>query len=365
MLQDEALPGIPFRLNPKPEGSQRLAKDGQTPILMVDVATSPIMPFDDDPNLGPSRTASPAPSTARSVTFLTEPEVTSRSVKTADFAQTKTVSLVVKKTSQGTNMRSLATTVSLSERPRRKSPPKRVRECSKISLYPRGNGPTAESAPEPPPSESHVMERLPRLSDTARSNQTLLNSSRKSASMSDLTDVGSIFSWHDKEFEARTARSIDMNSDNVGPTSYFQRNKSKSLLDLLKPSSKGGGEDGKPSDLSAYHKRQRIAQLAFRRESTLRRSSTLSSSDADKEWLDMVNTQVIDKADYNKYASRRKPTTPSEKKRSNSYCPKSGTDFRLSHPANGKVYPVFFNDGSPMRKFGRALYKRRLSKSKE
>ena len=263
--------------------------------------------------------------------------------------------------------------------------------------------------PGPLGSESYAMERLPRLPpDTARSRQTLLtNSPRKSASVSDLTDVGSIFSWHDMEFEVRTSRSFDMDSDNVGPTSFFQsRNKSKSLLDLLKLSRKGGrgggggggggGEGGggagggggrgggeeddsrklAAADFSAaYHRRQRIAQLAFRREnSRLQRqpSGTLASSEADKEWLEMVNTQVIDKADYDKFASSRKPVTPaagSSKKHaaySGPFRPKSGTDFRLSQPAKGKVYPVFFNDGSPVRKFGRALpLKRKLFKSKQ
>ena len=462
LLQGEALPGIPFRLNPNPEVPQRSARDSH--VLMVDAATSPMMPFDEDSNsnLGPSEAALSAPSTARSVTFLTdqdqdqdqEQEVTTTTklsssllgdkttanasananASAAELGKAKTVSILVKKASQGTSMRSLTMAVSFSERPPRKSIPRRVRECSKIGLLSSGGSAgttttttgtntattataTAESArelqhqhhhhhrhqqqqmqlPGPLSSESYAIERLPRLPpDTARSRQTLLTSSpRKSASVSDLTDVGSIFSWHDMEFEVRTSRSIDLDSDNVGPTSFFQsRNKSKSLLDLLKLSRKGGrggGEGGRAgvgggeeddsrklaaADFSAaYHRRQRIAQLAFRRENSRlqrRPSGTLASSEADKEWLEMVNTQVIDKADYDKFASSRKPVTPaagSSKKHaaySGPFRPKSGTDFRLSQPAKGKVYPVFFNDGSPVRKFGRALPpKRKLFKSKQ
>nr|KAG5697120.1 hypothetical protein BaRGS_015255 [Batillaria attramentaria] len=153
-----------------------------------------------------------------------------------------------------------------------------------------------------------------------------------------------MFSWRDKDFEVKSSRSFDLTSENIGHTSYLQRNKTKSLGDLLKPAKE---DNDKVSDLAAYHKRQRIAQLAFRRENTVRRNSTLSGIDADKEWLDMRNTQLVDKTEYEKFASRRKPSSSAGKKSKKTYSPRSSTEFSLTHPVGGKVYPVFYNDGSP------------------
>ncbi|KAK7483708.1 hypothetical protein BaRGS_00025029, partial [Batillaria attramentaria] len=333
--QEEVLPEIPFRLHPRPEHAQSSVIDIHPQVSTMDVATSPMTPFEEESNPPPTRASSPIPPPTRSVTFMTDREVTSLSMTT-----TRDVSGVTSKArkNRGTSMgvfsrengdlRSKRETIN------------QFRERSKErSSSATGTGNSDQTG--------HMTERLPRLPLTGR-DETF--SMKKSSSVTDLTDVGSMFSWRDKDFEVKSSRSFDLTSENIGHTSYLQRNKTKSLGDLLKPAKE---DNDKVSDLAAYHKRQRIAQLAFRRENTVRRNSTLSGIDADKEWLDMRNTQLVDKTEYEKFASRRKPSSSAGKKSKKTYSPRSSTEFSLTHPVGGKVYPVFYNDGSPVRKFGR------------
>ncbi|KAL8591575.1 hypothetical protein ACOMHN_055542 [Nucella lapillus] len=162
-----------------------------------------------------------------------------------------------------------------------------------------------------------------------------------------------------------------MGSDNIGPTSFFQMKKSKSLLDLLKPSRKNDPECKAP-ELNAFYQKHRLTHLSLRKRSSLGLSSSSSTAqnyeEVEKSWKDIANTQVIDDADYEKFASRRKPVTPSEKKKHPRVTsPTRGSSRESKHPptVNGKLYPMFVNVASQAKKFERALHhSRKLLKSK-
>lgn len=159
-------------------------------------------------------------------------------------------------------------------------------------------------------------------------------------------------------------RYLENTSENFGPTSYFQNTKIKFLGDLLMPPDKG--EDSKPTEMSDHHNRQRITQQFVRRENIIRSKGTLFSEEDEKAWLEMVNMQVINHSDYDRFASKRRPSilegveVPCPESR-----PRNGADFQLTHPMNGKAYPIFFKDGKPMRKFGHAASMHKHSKLRE
>ncbi|KAL8591576.1 hypothetical protein ACOMHN_055543 [Nucella lapillus] len=87
MFQNEILPDIPYRLNPRPEsssGSSSAVADTKPipTITVVDMATSPLFPYDEDLNLGPSGTASPDSSCVfGQATFLTDRDLNLNVIK--------------------------------------------------------------------------------------------------------------------------------------------------------------------------------------------------------------------------------------------------------------------------------------------
>ncbi|XP_076452209.1 uncharacterized protein LOC143287856 [Babylonia areolata] len=408
--QTEILPDIPFRLNPKPESPPVPPVADTKPVttITVDMATSPIFPYDEDLNLSPVGTASPDLSCTLGCTFLTDREmtmsvkdladevasfnikdpssdaiVTSRQPRNVtaeeamsqdikqivkDIPEVKVIRRVIKERPRPSIVEPLARSVSFSERPRRRTPLKRYRDVPRFGLLP-STTPTTTSTgmvkvQDPP--KPMVTSLFPRHPDTARPFSKPEESPRKrrSSSISDLTEVGSIFSWHDKEFERRTAQSVDMDSDNVGPTSFFQMKKSKSLLDLLK-TSRRDDPNCKASELNAFCQKHRQSHMDFKKGSSFRRNISQEFEEIDKGWKDIVNTQVIDDAEYEKFASRRKPATPSTKKRPKITSPRGHRELRCSQTDSGKLYPMFVNVGSQAKKFGRALHhNRKLLKSK-
>ena len=75
-------------------------------------------------------------------------------------------------------------------------------------------------------------------------------------------------------FFFRSARTFDAKSDNVGPTSYCQKNQSRSVLDLIRAQEATGcingvQTDSEAEDVDAYHKRLKMAHLPFRRENSM------------------------------------------------------------------------------------------------
>ena len=409
---------------------------------MVDVSTSPLFPYDSDDDHSDAEGV--APPTAAGVTFMTEREMTScegvtshhvtdgeegggvdttsrreRGVDgggggddaTAMTARTMEeisrlvkplAMLAVREKAQRTVVQPIARSVSFSERPpppRRLVLPRPTRVAPPpppTARAPADNPPESGSSAQPeavssaPERDFFSLSPMPggTLPDTARSNITQESAlKRRSSSVSDLTDIGSIFSWHDKEFERRAApapgRSGGGDPDSVGPTSFFQRQKSKSLLDLLKPPRReasylsDGGQLPATAAVTTSHGQRWPVHPAFRPDRAARRGRVVGAGPlpwavdaAERGWKDMANTRVIDHADYERFASRRKPATPAlaGRRPCKSHSPKSvsgaSRELRYSQGENGKMYPMFVNVGSQAKRLGRSLYNRKLLKSK-